>query len=302
MTRRFGFCIALTVFVLLLGSCRDQALDSREVVCVATPPDGYVTLRRVLAAEWVDVLVDAPGYDKDCSGQWVAPADLPARCPPPEGEQRAKPLSRRENYVVARSQNESFALVWTPVQRYGDGEVGGPVGLVHMSPERFSVVALGNLRLPPNRVALRVEVVAGEEVLFAEGSHCEEAGHSGQCDTELRLMLIQGPNIVPLELRDSGNRCVGPTELGLRRVHSQKLPNGWVRDFVLVTDVDVGVDEVIARESLVATDYPPDRNESRAQVYRRSEAKRTLDFNGAYFESDRPTLWTHMRATKGELD
>lgn len=300
MNRAIYTLLALSA-AFALGSCGDKALRSRPIVCAEPTPPSYAS-GYVSRADWIDLLLEEPNREKDCSGKWIAPADLPSRCPPSERTERFHSLAQPEEHVYVKSINDGFALVWTPTQEFEDGEAGGPVGLVHVSPKTFSVVALGNLRLPKDEVRLEMQVIRGEEVVFATGTRCAKGADPPRCDTELRLLLSHEGRLVPLELRDSENRCVGATELGLKRVHNVRLSNGWTRSFQLTTSYEIDGADLNAREQLIANDRPPGGDESQQRLFRRSEAKRNLGFTGAYFIYDEPSLWTSMRVTRGELD
>ena len=56
-----------------------------------------------------------------------------------------------------------------------------------------------------------------------------------------------------------------------------------------------------SNEQLVANDLPPDGNDANPRLFRNSDARRLLEFTGAYFVYTRESLWAGMREVRGDL-
>lgn len=274
----------------------------KNVVCRAPAPSNYKASGHVSGSDWVELLLSDETDEKDCTGEWVALPRLPDRCPLPKKRARHSLAPSPAENVVVREHGDAFALVWLPTQRFDNGDGGGPVALVHLSERDFSVVAIGTLRLPPDNVDLEMVDLQGEELLFAQGTNCGEAQHGRACESILQPLILDSGRLRPLEMRDTGNRCLGEARVDLKRVDGAKLGNGWVRQFVLNASYELSAVGLVVKEQLVVTDLPVGGDEGQGRLFRRSQGERKLDFTGAYFTSSEPSLWAKTRPTQGELD
>ena len=297
MRRSWGWASAC--LLLWICGCSDVP---KNAVCRAHAPTSYSASGHVSGSDWIQVLLSDQTEEKDCSGEWLELPRLPDRCPLPKMSPRTKPAPSAAENVVVREHGDGFVLVWAPTQKFDNGDGGGVVGLVHLSKKDFSVVAIGMLRLPLGGVGLKMAKVQGEELLLAHGSNCSEGQAARACEHVLEVLVLDRGRFRPVEMRDRENRCLGGTQLDLRRVEMIKLDRGWVRQFALNASYEVSDGGLEVQEQLVVTDFPKGGDEGQGRLFRRSQGRRKLEFTGAYFISSEPSLWSKTRPTRGELD
>ncbi|MEM7434994.1 MAG: hypothetical protein AAF436_07565 [Myxococcota bacterium] len=291
---------------LLATGCSRSTIDGRKVLCSQSASMKFERVEQVPRDEWLRLIVGKPGQGdagqgEDCTGHAFEPSVLPLRCVSKARTGGVKDLSLEVESLEVRVLSDAFALVSLPVEEFSNGDVTLLVALVHASRRSVSVVAIGSLQLHPAQVQLELQPMGGEELLFAEGAECSTGSQESKCDTQLKMMLLHQGRFVPLELRDSDNRCMGEAEISLFRSQDVRLKSGWRRTFELVSTYDVQDDGVVVNEQLVAMDRPPDGNPDNAREFRRSDAIRELKFSGAYFTYERESLWDGMREVRGDL-
>lgn len=197
--------------------------------------------------------------------------------------------------------NDGLGLVTLPVETYTNGDHTLLVALVHASKRSVSVLGIGTVRIPPEQTAVSLTRVRGEDLLLAQGTECAAGASAGQCDQTMKILMLYDGRFVPLEMRDADAMCHGEAAVSLFRSQELKLSSGWVRRFELVSTYEVTEDGLLVNEQLAATDRPPNGDEGNARSFRNSDARRMLEFSGAYFVYDRESLWTGMREVRGDL-
>jgi hypothetical protein len=256
---------------------------------------------QVPSEEWLGLLIDEDQHRKDCSGHSLEPAELPLRCAKAAPYGSARNLPIRTDELNMTSLSDGFGLLWLPVEEFSNGDRTLLVALVHTSKQALSVLSVGAVRLPAQQTRLELQVVREEELLFARGAECAWGEDAGRCDRKLKLLLSHEGRFVPLEMRDADNRCHGEAVVDLARFQEVRLKSGWSRRFDLISTYEVTDDGLVINEQLVAMDRPPDGDEDTARLFRKSDARRVLEFTGAYFIYTQESLWTGMREVRGDL-
>ena len=290
----FGMAVAIT-------ACASRTLRSHQVVCSQTPSGSYASVDQVSSEEWLGLLMDEDQHRMDCSGHSMVPTELPLRCVKAAPYGAARNLPIRADELNMTNLSNGFGLLWLPVEEFSNGDRTLLVALVHTSKQALSVVGIGAVRLPAQQTRLELQAVRGEELLFARGAECASREDAGRCDRRLKLLLLHEGRFVPLELRDADNRCHGEAVVDLARSQELRVKSGWTRRFDLISTYEVTDDGLVINEQLVAMDRPPDGNEDTARLFRKSDARRVLEFTGAYFIYTRESLWTGMREVRGDL-
>ena len=290
----------LVPLTLVYGlGCNDTP---KNAVCRAKTPPSYHQSGHVSPRDWIAVLHSDETDEKDCTGRWVELDQLPERCPSPAESARWKPNRSATNDVVVRQHGDGFVLVWTPTQRFDNGDLGGPVALVHLGESDFSVMAIGVLRLPPGQVKLEIVDMQGETLLLAEGTNCLSVESVDPCARIMTAMILDQGRWRSIELRDQGQRCIGAASVSLERVDLKKLQSGWTRRFVLTSPYELLPNGVLLREQLVVTDVPSSGDMAQGEVFRRAQGRRMLEFMGAYFVENAGSVWARMRPSDADLD
>jgi hypothetical protein len=247
------------------------------------------------------LLIDEEQRGQDCTGQSFEPAELPLRCAKAARPGMARDLPIRADELNIAPLPDGFGLLWLPVEEYSNGDRTLLVALVHTSKRALSVLGIGTVRLPPEQTQMELQAVRGEDLLFAQGAECGPGIDSGKCDRKLKLLLLHDGRFVPLEMRDAENRCHGEAAINLARSQQVRLKSGWIRRFELVSTYEITDDGLLVNEQLAANDLPPDGNTDNPRLFRKSDARRLLEFTGAYFIYTQESLWTGMREVRGDL-
>jgi hypothetical protein len=213
----------------------------------------------------------------------------------------ARDLPLRAESLQVEPLPDGYGLLTLPVEEYTNGDRTLLVALVHTYKRALSVLGIGTVRLPPEQMQAALETVRGEDLLFAQGSECGLGIDSGKCNQTLKFLLLYEGRFVPLELRDPESRCQGEASINLVRSQQVRLNSGWIRRFELVSTYEIDDEGLLVNEQLTAFDLPPDGNEDNPRLFRNSDARRRLDFTGAYFTYDRESLWSGMREVRGDL-
>lgn len=293
--------ILLACGLFATGACAKNGLGSRQVVCSQGPSSTYASVDQVSAGEWIDLLFDEEQHGKDCTGRSFEPVELPLRCATAARPGMARGLPIRIDELNIAPLPGGFGLLSLPVEEFSNGDRTLLVAHVHTSKRALSVVEIGTVRLPPEQTHVELQTVRGEELLFAQGAECKSGEDSGKCDQRLKLLLLHEGRFVPLEMRDADNLCQGDAAIDLNRSQQVRLKSGWIRRFELVSTYDITDDGLLVNEQLAATDLPPDGNDNNPRLFRKSDARRLLEFTGAYFVYKRDSLWSGMREVRGDL-
>ncbi|MEM7137473.1 MAG: hypothetical protein AAF500_12875 [Myxococcota bacterium] len=291
---------------LLAAGCSRSTIDGRKVLCSQSASMKFERVEQVPRDEWLRLIVGKAGQGdagqgEDCTGHAFEPSVLPLRCISRARTGGVKDLPLQAEALEVRALSDTFALVSLPVEEFSNGDMTLLVALVHASRRSVSVVAIGSLQLHAAQLELELRPMGGEELLFARGSECAAGSQESKCDTQLKMLMLYQGRFVPLELRNSDNRCTGEAEISLFRSQDVRLKSRWRRTFELVSTYDVQDEGIVVNEQLVAMDRPPDGNPENAREFRRSDAIRELKFNGAYFTYERESLWDGMREVRGDL-
>lgn len=297
---RTALCL-LGLLVLPFAACNTSTLGSRPVICASANYGGHLSATQIPKDDWLSLLVDDQGYRRDCTGRDFLPVELPLRCAVSAQPGQPRDLPLRSAQVDVYQAFGDFALLWLPVERYADEHQGGLVGLVHVSEETLSLVGLGMVRLPAEQVSLELRKVRGDDVLFARGTSCPGQSARGSCEQVLELLLLHEGRFVPLELRDEQNQCVGSMRVPLELSQDMRLDSETVRRFGLTATYELHEDGLIINEQLLTTDRPVASDEENARLFRKSDGTRELRYTGAYFVTDRESLWAGMREARGTL-
>ena len=293
--------VFLACGLLAIAGCSTNTLGSRQVICSQSPSRTYTSVDQVPSGEWIDLLFDEEQRGKDCTGKSFEPAELPLRCAKAARPGIARDLPIRADELSIEPLSDGFGLVSLPVEEFSNGDRTLLVALIHTSKRALSVLGIGTVRLPPEQMRVELQAVRGEELLFAQGAECGPGVGSGKCDRKLKLLLLHDGRFVPLEMRDADNRCQGEAAIHLARSQQVRLKSGWIRRFELVSTYEITDDGLLVNEQLAANDLPPDGNDANPRLFRKSDAKRVLEFTGAYFIYTRESLWTGMREVRGDL-
>jgi len=284
-----------------MTACDRGSLGKYEALCSQPPAEAYESVSQVPVDEWMRLLLDTRDEYKDCSGARLVVGELPQRCgvDAPSGRVYTRPLNTDD--VIFRPLTGELGLIWIPVNAYANDDRSGLVALVHASKRALSSVGLGVARLPANDVEIELVPIRGDDILLAQGSACPGGGESSQCSTVLKTLLLHEGRFVPLELRNTGNRCTGAAEIDLAKSQDIRLKTGGVRRFELTSTYVIRDNGLLVNEQLVATDLTSAAKTDGARVFRRSDATRMFEFTGAYFVYDRESLWEGMRQIRGDL-
>jgi hypothetical protein len=198
------------------------------------PSSGRVTSPAV-ACSGAQVRWDAPAMA--CLDGAVARTELPER-----------PLAPED--VVVSPVAQGLDLVWIMTSRFASGDALGPVALVERLPGALAVRALGPLRAPPTRTRLRLEKLAGTDVLVAEGERCTGA-HAASCTRSARLARLEGDRFLPAPIAGSDGACVSPGLIDLAREDAEALPGGGRLRSTLTASLTFGPDGLRVQELLV---------------------------------------------------
>jgi hypothetical protein len=293
--------IVLGFGLLAMSACSSSRFGSREVICSQSPSRTYASVDQVPSAEWIDLLFHAEQGDKDCTGQSFEPTALPLRCAKAARPGVPRDLPIRADELSIEPLADGFGLLWLPVEEFSNGDRTLLVALVHTAKRALSVLGIGTVRLPPEQTRVELQRVRDDELLFAQGAECGPGVDSGKCDRTLKLLLLHDGRFVPLELRDANNKCHGDAAISLARSQQVRMKSGWIRRFELVSTYEIIDDGLLVNEQLAANDLPPNGNAENARLFRKSDAKRILEFTGAYFIYTRESLWTGMREVRGDL-
>lgn len=291
--------LAVGLIALIASGC--NPLRSKHVLCSQTPSQSYSSVDQVPSGEWMDLLFDTNDHGKDCTGRSFEPAELPLRCAKAARPGMPRDLHPRADALSIDPLPDGYGLLSLPVEEYTNGDRTLLVALVHTYRRALSVLGIGTVRLPPEQVQAALQQVRGEDILFAQGSECGLGIDAGKCNETLKLLLLHDGRFVPLEMRNPDNRCQGEAAINLVRSQQVRLKSGWLRRFELVSTYEIDDDGLLVNEQLTALDLPPDGNDDNPRLFRNSDARRYLEFTGAYFVYDRESLWAGMREVRGDL-
>ncbi len=297
MTKSALFLVGLFV----TAACARNSLGSRYVMCTQEVPRAYGSVDEVPSGEWIRLLMSQDQPRHDCGGRAFDPVELPLRCANAARPGSPRDLPIRAEELGVRTLPDGFGIVSLPVEEFTNGDRTVLVAHVHTSKKALSVLGIGAVRLPPAQIDLELQMMRGEALLFARGAECRSGPDSGKCDRTLKLLLLHEGRFVPLELRDADSRCHGETVIDLARSQDVRLKSGWLRRFELVSNYEITANGLLVNEQLVATDRPPDGSEDNARLFRKSDARRLLEFTGAYFVYEQESLWLTMREVRGDL-
>jgi len=293
--------VLLACGLLAIAGCSSNTLGSRPVVCSQSPSRTYASVDQVPLGEWIDLLFHAEQRGQDCTGRSFEPTELPLRCAKAARPGTARDIPIRPDELSVDPLPDGFGLLSIPVEEFSNGDRTLLVALVHTSKRANSVLGIGTVRLPPEQTQVELQTVRGEDLLFAQGAECEPGVESGKCDRSLKLLLLHDGRFVPLEMRDANNQCHGEAEISLARAQQVRLKSGWIRRFELVSTYEITDEGLLVNEQLAANDLPPDGNEDNPRLFRKSDARRELEFTGAYFVYTKDSLWAGMREVRGDL-
>ena len=293
--------VSVACVLLAIAACSTNTLGSRRVICSQSPSQSYTSVDQVPSGEWVELLFDGEQRGQDCTGRSFEPAELPLRCAKAARPGTARELPIRADQLSIEPLPDGFGLLWLPVEEFSNGDQTLLVALVHTSKRANSVLGIGTVRLPPEQTQVELQAVRGEDLLFAQGAECGPGVDSGKCDRNLKLLLLHDGRFVPLEMRDADNECHGEAAIDLARSQQVRLKSGWIRRFELVSTYEITDDGLLVNEQLAANDLPPDGNDDNPRLFRKSDARRLLEFTGAYFIYRQDSLWRGMREVRGDL-
>lgn len=291
----------LVIGALIAGSCARSTLGDHQAVCAEPPWAKDATAEEVPIGEWLHLVLDEDNQRIDCTGEPLEPAELPLRCATAARPGMPRNLPIRSENARIRSLSGGFGLFWIPVEEFTNGDRTFLVALVHTDKRALSVAGIGTLRLPPKQTEMELQVLKGEELLFASGAGCVPGEASKKCERLLKIQLLHQGRFTPLELRDPENRCRGAAELALTKSQEVRLKTGWVRRFELTSTYELAEASLQIQEQLVATDRPSGGEEGSSRLFRSSDAKRELAFTGAYFLYQKESLWDGMRELRGDV-
>ena len=293
------FCnLIFLVTVLMMLSCVKNTLGSRKALCVQRLSLPVESVEDVSNDEWVELVLSDLDKHYDCTGQPLRFAATPSTCEKSGGMGVPRFVPLRNDDVVARDQSTNFGFVWIPMQRFNNGDFGGPVTFVQTS-RSLTVIGIGMLALPKDHVSLKMHTIRGKELLFAEGARCE--GDSKKCDRVIRLLRLDRGHFVPIRTRDNVNDCQMDSDLDLYKAKDIRLRDGRVRRFELTTTYEIVPEGLEVHEQMVVTDRRFGASIARARQFRTSDATRLLEFNGTSFTSREDSLWTRTMATHGDV-
>ncbi|RKH16350.1 hypothetical protein D7X74_15745 [Corallococcus sp. CA047B] len=248
------------------------------------------------------------GYDKernvvprpavDCSGApvvWQDPVldECREAGPPSEPLPPAEKLTEEDLVMVTTQARER--LVWVITRRYTNGEGVGPVARVLTTETGFSVEALGTLRALPLRAQLRMEHVAGTEVLVAEGDACTtDASEEQVCRRAVRIMPLRSHRFFGEAVSSKNKACLGAAWFPLSRELSFTLPSGLRRTYELASTVSFKADGITVQEQVQVTDSDPTQPAVAPRLYRRAQDHRELTVQDNVLQGSAPSLWVRM--------
>lgn len=290
-----------SVAMLLVSSCSRNTIGSHRVLCSEGAAAAYTSVDQVPPDILVRLILGDQDRTTDCTGRSFEPGELALRCAQAARPGTPSPLPIRVEDVVVQPLSDGMGLVGLPVEAYTTGDQTLLVALVHASKRALSVLGIGTVRLPPEQTAVALARIRGEDLLLAQGAECAVGTSEGQCDQTLKILMLYDGRFVPLEMRDADATCHGEAAVSLFRSQDVRLSSGWIRRFELVSTYEVADEGLLINEQLVATDRPPNGDAGNARSFRNSDARRTLEFSGAYFVYDRESLWTGMREVRGDL-
>ncbi|WP_147443537.1 hypothetical protein [Corallococcus sicarius] len=248
------------------------------------------------------------GYDKDrnvvprpavdCSGApvvWQDPNQDECREPGPPSEPLPPPAQLTEQDLVLETLQARERLVWVITRRYTNGEGVGPVARVHTTETGFSVEALGTLRALPLHAKLRMERVAGTEVLVAEGDACTtDASEEQVCRRAVRIMPLRSHRFFGEAVSSKDKACLGAAWFPLSRELSFTLPNGLRRTYELASTVSFKSDGITVQEQVQVSDSDPKQPAVAPRLYRRAQDHRELTVQDSVLTGSAPSLWVRM--------
>ena len=229
----------------------------------------------------------------DCTGtqiRWDGPALACEDATTTTTQLPEQPVGMNE--VVTTPAGEGRLLAWVPTARFASGDAVGPVALVEVRPERLRAVALGTLRIFPERVRLRLEAAGGRQVLVAEGEVCPTTGPGG-CRRSARLLRLEGSSFEEFTLSDEQGRCLSPALLDISRSEQHRAEPGWQRT-TLSASFNLGSAGIAVEEQVVVeTMDKPDG--TGAMVLRRAQQARTLRWAEGGAVGSEPSLWARLK-------
>jgi hypothetical protein len=286
---------------MVAGSCAGNTLGSYQAICTQPPWASDATAEQVPIGEWLRLVVDDEQQRADCTGKPLELAELPLRCAIAARPGTPRNLPLRTDDAKIRSLPGGFGLFWIPFEGFTNGDHSLLVALVHTSKRALSVVGIGTVRLPPEQTDMDLQAMKGEDVLFASGAGCVPGEGSKKCERTLKPQLLHQGRFMPLELRAQDNSCHGETYVALTKSQEIRLETGWVRRFELTSTYELTNDSLVVNEQLVAMDRPPSGDETNSRLFRSSDARRDLEFTGAYFVYQQQSLWDGMRELRGDV-
>lgn len=276
--RRRTLCAALALALAACAGPQHPWPDAAR--CELSGPDATAPG----SGRWVKLLLR--GYDPetrkvtspalDCTTaqvRWEAPAfacfdtALATTVLPP------RPLSEAD--VIVSRLGEGFGLAWVVTNRFASGDALGPVAIVEQKGDRLVVHALGALRAYSDKATLRLEKLAGQTVLVAEGQLCAGADPAS-CVRSARILPLRGDRFSPEPLFSGAGACVAPAWFDLDRRESATLDNGWIRRNTLAASLVFGPEGLRVEEQLVVHDLDPKDAQARPRVFRKADGERTV--------------------------
>ena len=184
----------------------------------------------------------------DCSGNSIAQRVEPQDCSEKAEDASLLPTNAltRQDLVLEQLDPNTW-LAWVMVRRLSNGEAQGPVAVVDVQEGQLHVRAMGLLRSYAHRPKLRLERVADTRILAAEGELCPE-GAQVECQRSVQLLPARGRRFFAEPLMDAQGKCVSPGRLHMTRTESATLPNGWVRQSALHTQLVFEAQRILAQE------------------------------------------------------
>lgn len=234
----------------------------------------------------------------DCSGApvvWQDPAQDECREPGPAADPLPPPEKLTEKDLVLETIQARRRLVWVITRRFTNGEGVGPVALVETTEDGFSVRALGSLRALPLNAKLRLERVAGTDVLVAEGDACTTVESESQvCRRAVRIMPLRNNRFFGEAVSDKERACLGAAWFPLSREQTFIMPNGLHRKYELASTLSFGPEGITVQEQVQVSDADPRQPSVAPRLYRRAQDHRALKVENNVLVGSAPSLWVRM--------
>ena len=270
----------------------------------AEDEEAPVVIRPATPDQWATLLVGTSRgtVDRACTGDAVRAPRPSATCladVAPYGDAVPRPLDE-ESVVVGRVEH-GRKIVWLITHETASGDGLGPIAYVEEDGRGLAVRALGMVQAPMGRPRLRWESAGSTDMAIVEGERCDDADRPETCIREARMVLRDGPLLVPAEVHHADGSCIGDAQLALSRTSTVALPSGWERTFRLSASYEVRGGVVLVHEQVVAEDHNPAIPDLPARPYRTSETDLRWAPTGRRFVANESPLWRRMVGDAGDM-